>query len=349
MTPTRRAFLFASANPAIRAAAAAGPESYAIEKIAPGAWFAQAAPNAVFNCNVAIFEQSAGLVVVDANNTPSLAESLIVRLDREVSRKPVHTVVYSHFHFDHVQGTAAYRKRWPDVQIVAARATKSLLEENGKAWVETTVAGAEKLASSSPDPAVQEQARAYVRDMKGALPLLPTRTFTDELTLPDSRQPLELRFAGRGHTAGDLLVWSPSRKVLATGDFAHESGLPFLSDAYVHEWVPALRRWADLGFAAAIGGHGPAFDRRAFTDRAAYLEELVEAVEKAKAAGKTVQTLAAELTPDKLKSLASGYGERLGLLVKKANPALQVSPLQALAPNLRANVNQLWARLSAEK
>lgn len=344
----RRRFLSAASATALWARQPDPVPPYTIQRVAPGVWFALASPCAVFNCNAAIFEQARGLVVVDSNNMPSLAEALLAHLGRELPAKPVHTLVYSHHHFDHVQGTAAFRKRWPGLRIVSTEATKSLLLERGEQWIQSTVTNAEKIAASTSDPTARQQALTYAGEMKGARPVLPDTTFTSEFFLPDSIQPLELHFAGRGHTAGDLLVLSPTRKIVAAGDFAHESGLPFLLDSYPREWIPALRKWASLEFVRALGGHGPTFDKRAFTGRADYLEELLQHIQHAKSAGKTLDALVAELTPDKMKSLASDYGLRLAASIKLENPATQATPLLALAPALRSNIAQAWQRIDAQ-
>jgi len=47
--------------------------------------------------------------------------------------------------------------------------------------------------------------------------------------LHDPAHELHLLRRGRGHTAGDVIVFCPQKKVVATGDLLH-CFLPFLND-----------------------------------------------------------------------------------------------------------------------
>ncbi len=94
-------------------ASAAAPQSAAnlfdLKKVAEGAFFAHAHPQAQVNCNAAIFERTGDVVVVDAHSKPSAAASLIQQIKREITAKPVRYVINTHFHWDHTQGDHAYR------------------------------------------------------------------------------------------------------------------------------------------------------------------------------------------------------------------------------------------------
>ena len=94
-------------------ARAAAPTSdsnlFDLQKVANGVYFAQAHPQAMLNCNAAIFVRSKDVVVVDAHSKPSAAAALIAQIKREVTPKPVRYVINTHFHWDHTQGDHAYR------------------------------------------------------------------------------------------------------------------------------------------------------------------------------------------------------------------------------------------------
>jgi len=95
-------------------ARAAGPEGDAklfdLEKAADGVYFAKARPQAMINCNGAVFVRSKDVVVVDAHSKPSAAAALVAQIRREVTDKPVRYVINTHFHWDHSQGDHAYRQ-----------------------------------------------------------------------------------------------------------------------------------------------------------------------------------------------------------------------------------------------
>jgi cyclase len=107
------------------------PALFEIQKVADRIYAAVAKPAAVLNCNAAIFENSEDLLVVDTHSKPSAVNALVAQLRREVTRKPVRYIVNSHFHWDHSQGTSAYRKMNPQAHVVASNATRRLLSENG--------------------------------------------------------------------------------------------------------------------------------------------------------------------------------------------------------------------------
>src|ERR1700678_1679342 len=68
-----------------------------IQKVANGIYFAYARPQAMINCNAAIFVRSKDVVVVDAHSKPSAAAALIGQIKREITVKPVRYVINTHF------------------------------------------------------------------------------------------------------------------------------------------------------------------------------------------------------------------------------------------------------------
>jgi glyoxylase-like metal-dependent hydrolase (beta-lactamase superfamily II) len=107
--------------------AGAPTDLFEIQKAADGVYFAFARPQAVTNCNAAIFVNSADVLVVDAHSKPSAAAGLIAQIRRQITPKPVRYLVDSHFHWDHSQGNAAYRNAFgKDLNIIASRETKRL-------------------------------------------------------------------------------------------------------------------------------------------------------------------------------------------------------------------------------
>jgi glyoxylase-like metal-dependent hydrolase (beta-lactamase superfamily II) len=106
-------------------ARAAAPSSdsnlFEIQKVANGIYFAQARPQAMINSNAAIFVRSKDVVVVDTHSKPSAAAGLIAQMKREVTTKPVRYVINTHFHWDHTQGSHAYRVANGKVDFIAKR------------------------------------------------------------------------------------------------------------------------------------------------------------------------------------------------------------------------------------
>ena len=139
---------------------------------------------------------------------------------------------------------------------------------------------------------------------------LPTVTFADSYLIKDKAGDLHLSFHGRAHTSSDIIVFSPSRKIIAAGDLIHGS-FPTISDGYPREWPATLDAVSKLDFQYVAPGHGPVHHGKLrIHDMRNYLEELTARVAEGKAAGKSVAELQKSITQSTLKSFNSdGYAE----------------------------------------
>src|SRR4051812_46744201 len=82
---------------------------FRIQNVSDNAYFAQALPQAVVNCNAMIFVNAADVLVVDSHSKPSASAALLAQIKKEITTRPVRYVVNTHFHFDHTQGNHTYR------------------------------------------------------------------------------------------------------------------------------------------------------------------------------------------------------------------------------------------------
>ena len=106
---------------------------------------------------------------------------------------------------------------------------------------------------------IAENNRAAQAELK---PTPPNVTLTDHLTLFRGSREIQIRFLGRGHTGGDVVVFLPRERVVVTGDFL-TAGLSNMSDAYLDEWVTSLDALKTLPFDTVLPGHGEAFTDKA--------------------------------------------------------------------------------------
>jgi cyclase len=333
------------------------PKLFEIEKVANNVYAAVANGRALINCNAAIFERERDLLIVDAHSQPSAVYALVAQIRREVTEKPVRYVVATHLHGDHTQGLPAYRKIAPDANIIASETTRRLLVEVGpqrlKSAVDAIPASLDTLNRRLAAAKAEEerayyremivQSRAFLEEMRTVPPELPDVTFGDQMTLHDKAQELYLSFRGRGHTAGDIIIHSPSRKALASGDLLH-SFFPTIGDGYPRDWPVTLRSIQQLDFDKAIGGHGGVLQS---PDRAeqlrAYFEELLEIVGRAKMGGVSLDVLQQSVTPASLKSLGGGYGEYLASEVKKHDFRVYLSSqAEVLVRGVRDNLTSVY-------
>jgi len=188
--------------------------------------------------------------------------------------------------------------------------------------------------------------RAYTAEMRNFAPELPNITFRDRLVIHDKAHELHLAFCGRGHTAGDIIVYCPQKKVIATGDLLH-GFLPYIGDGYPLEWPATLKAVAEFDFLHAIGGHGAVqHTRERLTQMSAYIRELAEAVSRGKRAGRSAAQLQAAITPASLKSLGGGYGSFVAASLKKYAIENELTPPETvLANGVKENVASTFKAL----
>src|SRR5271154_3978165 len=301
----------------------AGGGLFDIQKVADGVYFALAHPQALTNCNAAIFVRSQDVVVVDAHSKPSAAASLIAQIRKEVTTKPVRYLVNTHFHWDHTQGDAAYRATGSKVEIIASETTKTLVEQNARNRLKESLDGVPqiieglkgrlaKAAVPSEREFFEEQIRlaeAYQTEMRSFTPEVPDITFAQSYVLKDPAHDLHIEFHGRAHTAGDVVVFCPQTRAVATGD-AIIGWLPNIADGHPLEWPRTINSGVRLAADHVIPGHGPVQENhQRLTQLRNYIEELTGLVANGKKAGKTVGELQQTISVSSLKSFqANGYG-----------------------------------------
>lgn len=247
--------------------------------------------------------------VIDTHINPAAARAVIARI-RAITDRPVTHVVNTHWHDDHTNGNHAYRQAYPDVKIVAHRATRAALErewqamedQRRRAYASVTDEAIRAAADSveAGDPLRAIGLRLYA-DYKAALePELPTLelvypdlVFDDRLTFERGGRTIVLEWLGRANTDGDVVVWLPEEKLLITGDVL-VAPLPFAFDAPMVDWIESLERLAGLGAETLVPGHGFLQHGPAYVGRVrSLLEATVAAVRDARHAGVTYEQLAA--------------------------------------------------------
>jgi cyclase len=316
---------------------------FKIDRVSQHVYAAIAQTTPVVNGNSAIIVSKQGLIIVDSQSSPSAAHSLCEQFKREVADLPVRYVINTHHHLDHAHGNAAYLEMFgPQVDIVSTSFARAALKQAARwfvgfvqrrpvpssqlqevpnqeryyAFVENYIgglreglpelegrilqlAGAEQAAAQSR----LESLRLYFSEMSAFAPALPNITFDQNMVLHCGDFVVEVRHLGRGHTAGDAVVFVPEDHVVVTGDLVQ--GLePLLFEAFPDEWPATLLRLAKVDFKLLVPGHGPVQQGRTiltlFKD---YLTELNERVLEGISAGKNLSVLQSELVPTRFRSL----------------------------------------------
>jgi glyoxylase-like metal-dependent hydrolase (beta-lactamase superfamily II) len=341
-----------------RAAHDSGSKLFDIEKAADGIYFAQARPQAMINCNASIFVGAKDVVVVDAHSKPSAATSLLGQIKREITEKPVRYVINTHFHWDHTQGNHAYRVAEQKIDFIASTATRQLMSDLAVARLKASLGQASKKveelrvraaksASAEEKAFCAEQIRqleAYQAELRNYTLELPTITFEKSYVLQDSAHDLHIEFHGHAHTAGDVVVFCPQKRVVATGDMIHGL-LPFIADGYPRVWPATIQSVGQLEFTKILPGHALLQDGSTImSNMGNYIEELSEKVEDGKKAGLTVVDLQKRITVASLKSLQSNsYGEYITRNIYRLTPHFgKLPPLQT---GVNANIDEIYNNL----
>lgn len=340
------------------APAAQSPALFQLKQVSKSVYAALARPQAMLNCNAAVIVNSDHVLVVDSHSKPSAARALIGQIRQEITDKPVRYVVNSHFHWDHAQGNLAYPTAFKNAEIVSSTATREWLAREGAPRLQASLAGlpkqiaelraaAEKVKTQANDKHKRLMAQiaeleAYAKEMTPPPITLPTVTFDQRLVLHRDGKEIHLLFLGRGHTAGDVVVYIPSEKVVATGDLMH-GVLPYIADGYPDEWPRTLRALEELDFNRLSPGHGSVQEGKTIlANFRGYLEEINEAVARGVERGDSLAALQQAIRYDQLRSLqANGNGERIvrELVTAFEAPAGPESPLKS---NVAANVADVY-------
>lgn len=153
---------------------------------------------------------------------------------------------------------------------------------------------------------------ALLREIEGLELSLPTLTLARSLVLHSGGREVRILYFGRGNTEGDVVVFLPREKVLATGDLLTNS-IPLMRDAFPLEWSATLAGVEALDYAQNIPGHGDVQQgKERLRMLRAFLDDLVPAVRRAIAEGKSLEEskrlVKAELAPRHEKNFSSWNG-----------------------------------------
>ena len=211
-----------------------------------------------------------GTVLVDTGSTASGPE--LATVASTISDQPVTTIIYSHAHADHTGGASAI--------------------------------------PGTPRIIAHEQTRLALQRLGVADRLLPVATVQDSMTILDGPDRIELRYFGRGHTGGDLVVVFPGKRLALLGDLFPGKVLPIVDRANGGSYVELPQTLSRVAAALAgvtriIPGHASPppgsplarwitlADLQEYAD---FTRDLLTAVQSGLQSGQSVDQLAAGLT-----------------------------------------------------
>ena len=249
-----------------------------VEKLAEGVYavIRNDPPGLMFEANSAFIIGDADVVVVDGGSNPASATEVLAAL-RALTSKPVRYVINTHWHGDHVTGNRVYQDAFPGVDFIAH--TTSLTDLNGeglvaqKGFIDNARRYADFLkdlmakgrgldgqALSAEERESHESSVALVEHALAAVPqakhVPPTLTLDDRLTLHRGGRTIDIRWFGRAHTRGDIVVHLPDEGILFTGDLV-AAPVPLVgSTSFPLDYDTTLQKMLELRPRVIVPGHG---------------------------------------------------------------------------------------------
>ncbi|MBM3571927.1 MAG: MBL fold metallo-hydrolase, partial [Alphaproteobacteria bacterium] len=151
--------------------------------------------------------------------------------------QPVEYLVYSHDHADHISGGEVFA----DTAIIVGHENVKPVIQGGR--------------RPTPPPHV---------------------TFSDRMVIELGGTVVELTYVGRNHSDNSLVMRFPREKIAFAVDFIPIKAMAFrdLPDAYMPDWVEAIKRVEAMDFDVFAPGHGPLGNMDDVRNFRVYLEEL---------------------------------------------------------------------------
>jgi cyclase len=245
------------------------------------------------NTTVVIGEE--GVLVFDAAGFALQGERLVKKL-AELTDKPVTHVAISHWHGDHSMGDDAVLAKFPAAEVISHEFTARYIaspnmdaveprdleaEAEYRASVEKALATGKRSDGTPVTPAM----RAFYTELLENFDFVgeeiarrqvtrPTRTMSDKLVIDLGGRTAELRHIAPGNTKGDMFLWLPEERILATGDIVVRP-TPYGFFSYPRSWSAVLRELKSFDAKYIVPGHGDVMTDDGYLDLLAETMDLV--------------------------------------------------------------------------
>lgn len=189
--------------------------------------------------NVGCIVGTDAILAIEARATPFMAQRWIDVIRARIGKHPFGDLVLTHYHAVRTLGASAFNPG----RIVAHANTKKLIDERGKGdWASEQGRMPRLFAGAETIPGLTH----------------PTDTFDGTLSIDLGNRMVELRYLGRGHTSGDIVVWLPDEGILFAGDLVEAQAAQYMGDSYPGAWSgDTLDNVAALHATQLVGGRGP--------------------------------------------------------------------------------------------
>ncbi len=169
------------------------------------------------SANATFLVSSEGILVVDTGANQTEASKLLAAI-RKISQAPIRYVINTHYHPDHSGGDPA----------IASGGT-----------IFSTDFTREKVASMNKEKLAHQ---SWI-------------TFPGAITIHLGGHEVRIYHPGPAHTLGDVVVYFPDQRALATGDLFLTNSCPAMDEGDLDNWIAALDHMLTLPIEHAVPGH----------------------------------------------------------------------------------------------
>jgi cyclase len=258
--------------------AANAPKVIEVEKVKDNLWVLRGGGG-----NTAVLATANGVTIVDAKN-PGWGQPILDKV-KELTPKPITTLINTHTHGDHVSGNVEFPAT---VEVVVQENTKTNMEKM--------------------DIFKQNNNRGMAK-----------RTFKDKMTIGSGADQIDLYYFGPGHTNGDAWVVFPAHRIVHSGDIFAGKGVPLVDGnnggSMLHYSETLMKAYNGIkNVDTIINGHTPAnttwADLKEFAD---FNKDLLTWAQGELKAGKTPEQAAASWKlPEKYKGYNATVSTMMG-------------------------------------
>jgi len=190
-----------------------------------------------------------GILVVDTGLNAREGQKLLAEI-RKVSPAPVRWIVNTHYHPDHRGGNAVVG---PEAVVISTAFTRAHAGKTAPGYALNETLGPEGL------------------------------------TLFVGGHQVQIYHPGPAHTLGDVVVYFPDQRAIATGDLFLNNSCPAMDEGDMENWIRALDHMLDLPVEHVVPGHFALATKTEMQSFRDYLVDLRDQVQRLRAEGKTLQ------------------------------------------------------------
>lgn len=239
---------------------------FQLEQFADGVYAAINARDGWAICNAGIIDLGDRTLIYDAFMTPAAASDLRIAAETLTGR-PVHAVINSHYHNDHIWGNQAFSA---ETDIISDDRTHELIVTEGAKEIhgfremsQTRLQALEAQMAEERNESRLENLRlsiAYFQGINATLPILeirlPNLTFSGSMIFEGSKRSARLLTFQGGHCASDAILYLPEDGIVFMEDLLFSGFHPYLEESDPGKIPLILAQIRSWGANTFIPGHG---------------------------------------------------------------------------------------------